>query len=274
MTVEIAIICNNRENVIVASDKMVSCGLNEIEIEFECNLSKTIKLTETCALATAGNALLTADYFEVLQEGLGSKRKVPIAEITESARENYTRMRQERLEQEILIPKGIKSISAFYRLQDKLNPEIISSIQDDIDDFELEFEILLAGVDKKGGHLYGIENPGVVNRYDDIGFNAIGTGAFHSTASLISTGFRSSMGLPESLLHVYEAKKVAERAPGVGPGTEIVVIDADSMHFLDGSQLAELESLWQLKMKGLKAWENEMNWVGKMEEKVKKWNLR
>ena len=274
MTVEIAVICNNGKNVIVASDKMVSFGINEIEMEFDCSLSKTIKLTETCALATAGNSLLTADYVEMLQGGLNGRKKVPLSEIAESARENYASMRQKRLEQEILIPKGIKNISAFYRLQDKLNPEMISSIQGGIDDFELEYEILLAGVDKKGGHLYGIDNPGVTSRFDDIGFNAIGNGGFHSTASLISSGFRTSMGLSESLLHIYEAKKVAERAPGVGPGTEVVVIDADRMQFLGDSQLASLESVWQSKKEGLKAWEAEMNWVGKMEEIVRIWNLK
>lgn len=274
MTVEIAVICNNGKNVIVASDKMVSCGINDIEMEFECSLSKTIKLTDTCALTTAGNALLTADYIEMLQEGVNGRKKVLLSEIAEIARDNYANMRQKRLEQEILIPKGIKNLSAFYRLQDKLNPEIISSIQASIDDFEMDYEILLAGVDKRGGHLYGIDNPGVTSRFDDLGFNAIGNGGFHSIASLISSGYRISMSLPESLLHVYEAKKVAERAPGVGPGTEMVVINADRMQFLNSSQLATLESVWQSKMEKLKAWEAEMNWVGKMEDIIRNWDLK
>jgi hypothetical protein len=274
MTVEIAVVCNNRENVIVASDKMVSYGFNDIEMEFECSLSKTIKLTETCALATAGNALLTADYVEMLQETLGGRKKVPISEISEKAREHYVSMRQVRLEQEILLPKGIKNLSTFHKIQDKLNPEMVASIHERIDDFELEYDILIAGVDKKGGHLYGIDNPGVVSRFDDIGFNAIGNGGFHSIASLVSTGFRSSMSLSESLLHVYEAKKIAERAPGVGPGTEMVIINADGMKFLDNDQLVTLESVWQSKVEKLKAWQAEMNWVGKMKEIVDKWDLK
>ncbi len=266
--VEIAVVCNGGENIIVARDEMKGCDEYEFGTYADRNISTIMKLTKTCALAAVGNASLIEDYYAMLHDEIVSEKKMPLCKIAQSASKVSAMFLKEQVEQAILLPKGIDSITTFQGLRNELDPELGNSIQNDMDDIRLGFEVMLVGVDRGGGHIHEFDNRAKLIRSLDIGYNAIGIGAAHALTSLGYTGFQSSMDLPESLVHIFAAKKAAERAPLVGPGTEVAVIDCADMRFLDELHLEGLESIWLSRKKDFRNWEADMNEVGRIEENV------
>src|SRR5580765_6291823 len=65
--------------------------------------------------------------------------------------------------------------------------------------FNLGVELIIAGVDDSGSHLYYLGNPGTLMSFDKLGNNSIGSGSTHAAVSfhLGEQNHRSS--LPETL---------------------------------------------------------------------------
>jgi 20S proteasome alpha/beta subunit len=106
-------------------------------------------------------------------------------------------------------------------------------------------ELLIAGVDAAGAHVYSIHNPGKPAReHDVIGYAAVGSGGIHALQAMI--GFRHSptAGLRETVFRVYAAKRRAEVAPGVGLDTDVAIVSASGVRFLSPSTLEGLATLY------------------------------
>lgn len=64
-----------------------------------------------------------------------------------------------------------------------------------------------------------------------IGFHVIGTGVPHAINALVSRGCNQETTLEEAILMVYEAKKMAERAPGVGSNiTDMCLLTIENIY--------------------------------------------
>jgi 20S proteasome alpha/beta subunit len=99
------------------------------------------------------------------------------------------------------------------------------TIQSQLDSYDYGLEILIGGVDSEVAHIYSIDAPGTSKCFDAIGFHAIGSGLPHAINTFIAKDYNQSFPLREALLIIYEAKKISEKAPGVGENiTDISVI--------------------------------------------------
>ena len=85
--------------------------------------------------------------------------------------------------------------------------------------------VLIGGVDSRA-HLHVVGNPGSSVCFDSIGYSAIGSGMPHALITFISKGYYDVLPLNEALLIAYEAKKISEKAPGVGRITYINIISS------------------------------------------------
>jgi hypothetical protein len=95
-------------------------------------------------------------------------------------------------------------------------PEVALTIQNQIDRYNYGLDIIIAGISHGQAHIYGVFNPGASRCFDAIGFHAIGSGCPHALNTLIAREQNQSTALADTVMNVYEAKRVAERAPGVG----------------------------------------------------------
>ncbi len=104
-------------------------------------------------------------------------------------------------------------------------------------------------------HIFGVSDPGVTRCFDSIGFHAIGSGLPHALNTLIARECNQNKSLIEVLLVVYEAKKMAEKAPGVGnKSTDITLINKDGIKYFSDEDIDKLET-------GYKKWVNKTaNW--------------
>ena len=247
MTVCIGVICDNGKSIVMTSDRMITAG--NLSVEFEHPTSKMDKLTDNSIITTAGDALLHTDLLIKTKNEIENK-KLTLNQLCKSIKKSYINMRNYDILENIIIPNGFNDFQDFQQKQKMLLPDIVLTIQGRIEGFSLNFDILLGGVDKSGGHLYFITNPGVSRPFDILGYHAIGIGSPHALMSLIANNYTSSFKLKDALLVVYEAKKIAEKAPGVGSKfTDIAVITKGKNINLDSTTIDEIDNIYKESIK-------------------------
>ena len=207
-----------------------------------------------CAvLMTAGSALLPSAYVQLIRSVLSVREEgLNVREVAEAAKSAYKRLRMSIIADRVLGKYGLSwdefRESAYGRGLGELQYRIIGEIED----FRLDLEAIVAGVDSDGAHIYLIENPGELSSFDDIGYTAIGSGEYHAIRSFIENEYSIGFSLEKALYVVYEAKKYAECAPGVGEQTEMAIVDERGVSEVDQDTLAALEEIYAHKLRFMK----------------------
>lgn len=106
---------------------------------------------------------------------------------------------------------------------------------------EFGVELIVAGVDGNGAHIFGISDPGVAASYDRVGYHAIGSGMSHALLSLVGASQHWSHGINKTIFNVYCAKRQAEAAPGVGHAIEMRVVTPGGCAVVGAEDLDALE---------------------------------
>ncbi|MGH7900742.1 MAG: hypothetical protein ACRENZ_03295 [Thermodesulfobacteriota bacterium] len=257
MTICIGAINSGGSCVILASDSMITNSY--LSIEFEHHTNKMTKLSDTCIALTAGDALAHTELFKDVQRNIYQLKNPSFEDIKEKVKDCYQSIRQRVIKERYLKPRGFDSLQEFYEHHRHIYGDIVMGIQGQIDSYDYELEILLAGVSNGEAHLYGIVNPGTSHCFDSIGFYAIGSGLPHALNSLIARGCHEDNSLEECLLNTLEAKIMAEKAPGVGSKvTNICMIDDSGITNLSEPQISRLRELIWKRFKGEDGWEQEI----------------
>ena len=244
MTICIAAICSNSKKLVMASDRMITA--EDLLVEFEHPTPKLEKLVENCAVATAGDALKYTELFNRVFEDIEDLRNPIISKIADCIKEKYQIVRREEVVDRILFPNGLNNIDDFFKRHKKLNSDICMSIQRSIEEFDYDLEILIGGVDPTGAHIYEVDNPGVTMPFDSIGYRAIGTGYPHAETIFISHDYSAYTQLKRALFIVYEAKKISEKAPGVGNRfTDLCIIDEHGVKILPQDFVDQLDEIYK-----------------------------
>ncbi|MFX1499928.1 MAG: hypothetical protein ACFFDH_03070 [Promethearchaeota archaeon] len=244
MTICIAAKCENNTNIVAASDKLLTIrGL----IEFDHPSSKIEKLMENCCIMTAGNALATTELFEDIKEEISEYRDITIRDIARITKEKYILHRSREIGERYLAARNINNIDEFYEKIMNLPPNIGMYLDDKIENYDFDLEVLIGGIDQNGAHIYNIVNPGCVNCFDSIGYCAIGSGEQHSILSLISYNYDPHLSTNSALYIIYEAKKIAEKAPGVGKETVLALLTDKGLYEISNTVIQELEDIYTSK---------------------------
>ena len=196
-------------------------------------------------MLTAGDALAHADISRGAGAQIGGLTRPAVSEIMESVRRSYMDQRRKRIEENYLEPRGWKT-EAFYRdIMQRLPADLALLLDNQIATFNYGLDVMVAGTDPTEGHIYGLRHPGQVDCYDALGYYAIGIGAEHALASLIRNGCTPQMQLPLAAYYIYEAKRAAESAPGVGGATDMVIVEATGHRVLTTGKVHGLERIWK-----------------------------
>jgi hypothetical protein len=105
----------------------------------------------------------------------------------------------------------------------------------------LQTEALVAGVDDVGAHLFAVTHPGVLLALETTGYGAVGSGGLHAAVRLSLGQHNKVASLTDTVYNVYEAKKAAEVAPGVGKLTDLAIIKGGKVCFAEKPLFDELE---------------------------------
>jgi 20S proteasome alpha/beta subunit len=202
-------------------------------------------------VATAGSALAYTPIFREAKAEIEKTSATDIGQIVEHTKNAYIKMRNKKLEEQILASIGL-NLSSYYQMNQALQPALAQALLQNISKFNYGLWILFGGVDDNGAHIYRMENPGRYECFDVIGFHAIGSGEHHAISTFIGSDFEPNIDLRHGLAITFEAKKRSEKATGVGPQTDICIVQKDKMVQLPEQMIAELEKTYQEKIKSEK----------------------
>ncbi len=246
MTICLAAICEKGDKVIMASDSMLTSP--SLSIEFEIKSPKLEELCENCAIATAGDALVHTELVEETALTINHMKSPTVTQVVDSIKKSYATLRQRKIVETILQPKGFESMADFYDRQRHILPEIAMTIQRAIDRYDYGLEILVGGVDTRA-HIHAVVNPGTSAPFDSLGHAAIGSGYPHATTSFIANEYHQDFPLGRALLVAYEAKKISEKAPGVGSNlTNMCVISKNAVRMLTDADIKKLDQVYRGKI--------------------------
>jgi len=259
VTVCLAAICDDARKVVVASDRMLSSSM--LALEFEPPRSKIVKLSDSCLMMTAGPALRDIDIQKHVIRTLSSRRDVDVAMIVDQVKEGYQIARRRRIEELYIRPRGLTLDDYLGRARDLL-PEVAIQIDEHLATYDYGLEVLVAGVDDGGAHIYAVYNPGTAECFDSLGYHSIGSGESHAAFILIDSEHSHKCTLQEAVWAVYQAKKNAESAPGVGESADFAIVGHDDIIYLEKTTLDSLGELYK------EEWDNWDKWTKAFKPKV------
>lgn len=170
---------------------------------------------------------------------------IRVRDILDIVKEAYLRLRRRIIEEQFLQKCDLKWEDYVNSIKGLTGPSPLAKIIAEIEEFKLELQAIITGVDEEGPHIYVIDDPGMLNSFNDIGYAAIGSGAYHALRSFIENNYSIDMPLWKALYIVFEAKKYAESAPGVGTRTDVVIVGKEGVRFLKEEHICRLEELYK-----------------------------
>jgi hypothetical protein len=245
MTICIGATCASSKTAIVASDRMITTG--DLTIAFEHDVSKITQLTANCLALTAGAALIHTDLFRNVMRNIHAGATPPISEIVEKVKDEYLKIRNRVVEEEYFKVRGY-DIKWFTENQRALNPEVALRLDHELERYKLNLNILIAGVDGVGAHLYYIYPPCSSQCFEALGYCGMGTGERHAESTFISYRYTPSFPLKTALYVTYEAKRRAEIAVGVGENTDMAIISRAGIQFLKPEILDTLKKIYEKRI--------------------------
>lgn len=243
MTVCVGAICQGGSTVVVAADRMLSYGA-PMNLQAEGAVRKIYPLTDHCVLLFSGSVPEGEEIRKSALALIQPLQNPEIATIANIAGAAYQSHKKKRVEDMILRPLLGVDYSGFDQLvAQSASSQVLPQILGMIAQHNLQTDLMIAGVDSTGGHLFAVSHPGIVLPLDTVGTASIGSGGMHAAIRMSLGKHEKDYGLPQTIYNVHEAKLAAEIAPGVGQVTDIAVIDAKGIKFLDDGLFATLKKI-------------------------------
>lgn len=128
-----------------------------------------------------------------------------------------------------------------------------------VESFDYGLEILVAGLSGFRAHIHHVSDPGVAQCFDAINFHAVGSGAPLALNALIASGCHQGLSMPDALMHVFNAKTISQKAPGVGLSTDLAVILEAGILSIPRESIAALVPIYDLWKDGADLWTSEFS---------------
>lgn len=244
MTICIGALCANAEGVaggavVAAADRMVTVGGL---IEFEHEVPKFVRTSDSVAILFSGDALRGARLARALSPACEGVTSVEV--VARTAADLYGEHRRKQVERQLFLPRGF-SMQAYYDGKLAIPPQIAMNIDNQMISYDYSVDLLIAGVDETGAHLYSVSNPGGYHDYAMIGFAAIGNGTIHALQTMVGFHHAPSRALPKTVFAVFAAKRRAEIAPAVGRELDLFIVQEGTFKLLGREDIDRLDALYQ-----------------------------
>jgi hypothetical protein len=230
MTVCIATVCESGKKIVVATDRMLTFPF-PTNLEFETEEQKIEELASSCIALVSGSTAYATEILENVRKELGGSLSPEVGKVLEIVKNEYTRTRMAKIDEMIIsaslggdysrfLQKG-GTLPNYLQVQSSVYQQIFMVTQQ----FNLNTDIIVAGIDSAGAHISVVIHPGTILSLDKLGYGTIGSGGMHATIYLSLSGQTSRKGLFETLYNAYAAKRASEKAPGVGEVTDVAIVE-------------------------------------------------
>ena len=223
MTICIAAISNVGSQY---SPFVLTCSDREMtgnETRFDSGTPKLRALTVNAGVMySSSDSLFSIAIIERVRKSLQSKESWTISEIAELVSIECRKMKEETLERDVT--------SKFNFIIKQLNADPNSLARDAKNEADFyiypRFDFIVFGLDSDGykAHIHKINQDGKSECWDAVGFVAIGIGESLASAEMTKYLYSPHVDISYAIPRVYIAKKVSQRAPGVGEYTDFGVM--------------------------------------------------
>lgn len=248
MTICIASLCRDGKSIVVAADRMFTSP-PPVSVEFESDVSKIEWFAKGIVVLPAGNTAVVTEILDEARKELAGNATPTVLQAAEAIHRGYERVRLAKAEEQSALPmvgadfynaRKVKGILLPQYLQTQ--PAIYQMLAAQMSQFNLQTELVVAGVDGNGGRIAVITHPGSLYWLDKLGYGAVGSGAIHAITTLALAGQTRTHDLFGTMYAVYCAKVAAQVAPGVGPTTDMAAVGEDGeVRVFDDALMQELK---------------------------------
>lgn len=213
---------------LTASDRMITAG----DIQYEPQQLKLAYITPTCLVLIAGDYSLHSQAIKKTMEAFLAKPDAKPHDVAMTYGAAVQAVKCREAESLYLAPLGLNTDS-FIAQQREMSESITATLLGQLQGYKgEEVSALVVGIEKGGAQLYTVDTYGLIGSLIDVGFGAIGAGAWHAQSQLMQAGYVNTWHLAPALASVFVAKKAAETAPGVGKNTDIHILTRDGSFLL------------------------------------------
>ena len=223
MTVGIAAICDNRKAIIMAADRLMTVGPENLATDTD--MRKVMELTPQTWIAYTGTVQDCEYASERFKHASSLLSLQSVYGVAKRLRKACEHMRTRQIEEKILRPIWNVNFREYKRasLRNPISP-IVNDVLNRILTFQYQLTLMVCGFDGDRAHIYRVSNS-FVNSHSALGFHAIGYGETVATVVLARGGHNfSSQSIEETIFRVYKAKRAAEHTRLVGKGTDMVLL--------------------------------------------------
>lgn len=241
--------------VLTASDRMLTDeGLG---VEYEPVQGKFAFVAKRVLILCADNLAIHSDLLARTHIKIAGNLDISVREVAGIYSDLIAEYRQENAEKEYLKPFGLTS-ETFIEKNKYIEQSLVTSMADKILNYNVDVQALIVGCDADGrAGIFSIDDRGVIRNHSDIGFVTIGIGHFHANSYLMERSYWNGFDYWHCAMALYEAKKRAEIAPGVGKNTDMFFISRDGFSRLDDAVFAALEHIHPTIMERIRSLEEE-----------------
>ena len=207
---------------ITVSDRQITAG----DVEYEPPQLKVSFNTKRTIIMIAGDYTIHTEALHQTNRIIAATSETDPANIAEIYAGCIRDVKFRHAANIYLSPLGLKS--DIFSGQGDVSSDLLGSLADQVQRYGgPETSAIVVGADDFGTHIYLVDEKSRVSCHDDVGFVAIGLGAWHAKSQLMRARYTSQSPFATALALAYAAKKQAEVAPGVGIETDMFVVNRD-----------------------------------------------
>lgn len=243
MTVCIGAICDGGKSVVVCADRMLSYG-PPMNLQAESAVRKIFQLTDSCVLLFSGSVPDGEEICTQTRSAVQAQAHPDIKSIAATAGTVYQRHKMKRAEDTVLRPHlGIDFASFQQLVAQSATSQVLSQMLGMLSQHNLGLDVMIAGTDADGAHLFLVSHPGNVMPMDTVGSASIGSGGMHGAIKMSLAKHTKDNKLAQTIYDVHEAKVASEIAPGVGKATDIAVLNGNGVKFVETKMFSTLHAI-------------------------------
>jgi hypothetical protein len=247
MTVCIAVSCEKNSanpRIVMVSDTLVTMGITSADA------LKGRWLADTWSVLMAGDDVTYAE--DVISEAaiqLGLKPTNSLADAAAAMTHAYQTIRRKQIEDSYLSAYGLDMAGFLAQSADYPTPTKRQSILDEIDKFNLGCEFVVAGFSPTTAvpYIFQVCNPGKYIPQSLLGYWAIGSGEVNAITYLARRNQHANDALESTLYNAIAAKKLAEKAAGVGKTTVAYIMEfgKTEVRWVKPQEIEDISIMWE-----------------------------
>jgi 20S proteasome alpha/beta subunit len=225
---------------ITASDRMITFG----DVQYEPNQTKVAQMTRQTMLLISGDYALHSEAIRNAQRELVNRHNASPRDVALIYGRQMQTIKRRHAEDIYLAPLGLNT-DLLNAQQKEMSDSLVSALVTQMQKYPgEEVDALIVGIEDGRATIYHVDTRGTATCADDVGFAAIGIGAWHARSQLMQARYTNGALYYPALAAVYAAKKAADISPGVGTTTDIHIAFRDQTERLLPETLQKLVELY------------------------------